>query len=193
MTINRKSLDILAAPDCVFDGLAATPRVALDAEGKAHISLLDDAGASDNACTYPVEYTVPVPREDLIFVHTRDRIVLMRETDYEAFMPPKDEQNVEQEDRTNDAQDLINALCEHLDRNALTLSGHLLWDASNEFTPRRGDYSSRKRLGLLMAVDALIASPEAVQDALRALRGKLVACDPALALMARTDTSHAQE
>lgn len=82
-------------------------------------------------------------------------------------------------------QDLVNGLTSYLPRpepaqDAMQDAGFNLIDPR-----RRGVYTTRERMGYLLILHALIASPGAAQQAQVAMRDALIDADPALGLVLR--------
>lgn len=76
-----------------------------------------------------------------------------------------------------------------LDDDALPPATRLLYDAAEKISSSADDITydhpeaSRQRLAYVLALDALLTSPDAVMAAIKQVRDDLVAGDPKLALM----------
>jgi hypothetical protein len=84
-------------------------------------------------------------------------------------------------DLTNWADGVVAGIGPHLDDALLSASAQILMQAAGKLL--EGDKGTQDRLAYVMYLDALIASPEAVQASLRTLRGRLCTEDTALALV----------
>ena len=93
------------------------------------------------------------------------------------------------EDITSYANDVYAAMVVPIDRESFRPESRRVWHIAAQI---HEDYSQLKpkenvdgrRVAFLLALDVLIAEPEAVQQALRVLRAELVKFDPALVLFA---------
>jgi hypothetical protein len=177
-----RPIDIYAAPDCDIDLLSEVPCVTLGANGKHQIALVNPDGTIDDEAVTEVEDMTMIPRCDLCVVRTRSNVFLMRTSNYEANVPIRTREEIERQDIKGWVESTIYGLIEGISQVGLSGSADLYWHAGVKLVENGGPGSPKERLGFLMMLDALIAAPEAVQEALQVLRKDYVALHPELAL-----------
>ncbi len=125
-----------------------------------------------------------MPRESV--AHARNRPIswsqwfLMRTSDYEASLPKPTSEELDQQNARDMANDLVNGIMSGMNKQKLDPTAGLLWDAGAKLMESGGINSRFERLGILMMLDALMASPEAVQKAIRVLHDEYAKAHPQL-------------
>ena len=178
----HRRIEILVAPNCEPDILANVPRVTTGEDGDVYLTLSSAAG-DDGPTRYRVRELARLYRFGLVLLATGKQAFLMSADDYDHTAPKRTREELQQSDLTDDAEAMLVGTLAGVDDNDLSPAARTLWDASSEVLEGADRYTARERFGYVLALDALIASPEAVQRALRSLRAQLVRCDPALALV----------
>ena len=84
-------------------------------------------------------------------------------------------------DLADHADDIVAGTVSFIQEELMPPAAQMLFNAAADLL--EGDKGPQDRLAYVLYLDALIASPEAVQASLRALRDALVKNDPALALV----------
>ena len=98
---------------------------------------------------------------------------------------------IELQDRTDEAERVLATLRGLVDEAAMPAAARTLVAAAALVFERTADPEQQqtplRRLGYVLMADGLLAVPEALQQALRALRDDLVRLDPGLAQRGCTD------
>src|SRR5687768_15906719 len=111
-----------------------------------------------------------------------------RSTMTPANTQPLDELDLK--DLTDRASDTVEGLMSFVDEAALPAPARLLWKTGmalyDKYARVEHKYTAERRLGYLLMLDALLASPRAVDHALCQLRNELKDGDPDLILIGDT-------
>ena len=183
----QREVDLYAAPSAHPDILPQPPRVTRAPDGTLQVQLVNDVGEFGDL-VFPVTRVVQLYQHGLVLVGTEGKAFLMHEADYQAHLPKLTAAERRLEDLSDTAEATVVGLMNEVDLDHLPPAARTLAEVANQVYDRNASMdvptnAPRRRLGYVLMLDALIAAPEAVQQALQGVRDDLVASDPALALV----------
>lgn len=140
---------------------------------------------------YPVQRVTHLLGADLVTITTKTAVFLMTDKEYTRSIP-EEEQQEERDAREliKDADELIAVYANNRGGSTMPAVTEALYSASGHLI--ESSDATQQRVGYVLALDAFLASPGALEQAVRNLRTKLVASDPDLAMLGSTPVTPEQ-